>query len=106
MLIGLTSIFLSSLNRAINLASATSSPKGAVKSPLPHLVASRAAFTAQSLSDVAKRALLRCHGVICCSPPEVYLFASLAALRMSSLLTDIEGKLALVVGSIGGSLEW
>ena len=30
--------------------------------------------------------------------PEVYLFALLAAFRMSSLFTDIEGKLAPVTG--------
>ena len=46
MLIGLTSTFLSSLNWAINLASATSSPKSSVKSSLPHLVASSDALIA------------------------------------------------------------
>ena len=101
MLIGLTSILFSSLKRAINLASATSSPRGAVKSPLPHLVASRDAFIAQSSSDVANKARLRCHGVICWSPPEVYLLASLAAFRMSSLFTDTKGKPVPVSGIVG-----
>ena len=63
-----------------------------MKSPLPHLLARRDAFMAQSSSDVANRALLRCHGVICCNPPDVYLFALLAARRISVLVTDMEGK--------------
>ena len=74
------------------MASATSSPRAAVKSPLAHLVIRRDAFVAQSSSDVANRALLRCHGEICWSLSDVYLFALLAACRMSFLFTVIEGK--------------
>ena len=47
---------------------------------------------AQPSSDVASKALLRCHGVICWSPPEVYLFTLLAARRISILLTCTDGK--------------
>ena len=65
MIIGLTSIFLASFDRAVNFASATSSPNCVVECPLPHLVASRGPLIAQSSSEVTNRALLRCHGVIC-----------------------------------------
>ena len=53
-------------------------------------MASIAAFVGQS-SSAASIALLRCQGVICCNPPDVYLFGAPTATRMSSLVTWMEG---------------
>ena len=69
---------------AISLDSAASSTGDVEKSPWPQRVASIAALLAQSWSELVNMALFRCHGVICCKPPDVYLFEAPAALRISS----------------------
>ena len=91
-LIGLTSIFFSSFKRAISLDSATISPRDVEKSPLPHLVKRSAALVALSSSGLLRMALLSSQGVFCCSPPEVYLFASRMARMISYLLMEMDGK--------------
>ena len=102
---GLTSTLRLSLNNAISFDSAASSPSSNGKSPLLQRVAKCAAAVAQSSFDVARIALFRCHGVICWSPPDVNLRTSFTAFRMSSAVTESEGKFS--GASVSGSwLLW